>query len=94
MFKSAPVDIPEEDTIVVPKSVRIDSSYMNGTLSPNQRNLGNQFRHDHDISDQIRDAVLHLQQDLDRVTSRVRSLEVTALSGTPHGSLVSYSNLH
>ncbi|PSN41072.1 hypothetical protein C0J52_10614 [Blattella germanica] len=88
VFKSAPVDIPEEDTIVVPKSVRIDSSSMNGTLSPNQRNLGNQFRHDHDISDQIRDAVLHLQQDLDRVTSRVRSLEVTALSGTPHGSLV------
>jgi hypothetical protein len=42
-----------------------------------------------DISDQIREAVLHLQRDLDRVTARVRSLEVSALSGSLHNSLVS-----
>lgn len=42
-----------------------------------------------DISDQIREAVLHLQRDLDRVTARVRSLEVSALSGSFHNSLVS-----
>jgi hypothetical protein len=41
------------------------------------------------ISDQIREAVLHLQRDLDRVTARVRSLEVSALSGSLHNSLVS-----
>ncbi|XP_069703645.1 acyl-CoA-binding domain-containing protein 4 isoform X1 [Periplaneta americana] len=41
-----------------------------------------------DISEQIRDAVLHLQRDLDRVTARVRSLEVSALSGSLHRSLV------
>jgi hypothetical protein len=35
-----------------------------------------------DISDQIREAVLNLQRDLDRVTARVRSLEVSALSGS------------
>lgn len=40
------------------------------------------------ISDQIREAVLHLQRDLDRVTARVRSLEVSALSGSLHNSLV------
>ncbi|XP_063237531.1 acyl-CoA-binding domain-containing protein 4 isoform X2 [Bacillus rossius redtenbacheri] len=33
------------------------------------------------ISEKIRDTVLHLQRDLDRVTARVRSLEVSALSG-------------
>jgi hypothetical protein len=42
-----------------------------------------------DISDQIREVVLHLQRDLDRVTARVRSLEVSALSGSLHNSLVS-----
>jgi hypothetical protein len=42
-----------------------------------------------DISDQIREAVLHLQRDLDRVTARVRSLEVSSLSGSFHNSLVS-----
>jgi hypothetical protein len=42
-----------------------------------------------DVSDQIREAVLHLQRDLDRVTARVRSLEVSALSGSLHNSLVS-----
>lgn len=42
-----------------------------------------------DISDQIREAVLHLQRDLDRVTARVRSLEVSALSGSLHNSSVS-----
>ncbi|GFG37502.1 hypothetical protein Cfor_09564 [Coptotermes formosanus] len=40
-----------------------------------------------DVSDQIREAVLHLQRDLDRVTARVRSLEVSALSGSLHNSL-------
>jgi hypothetical protein len=43
----------------------------------------------HDISDQIREAVLHLQGDLDRVTARVRSLEASALSGSLHNALVS-----
>jgi len=42
-----------------------------------------------DISDQIREAVLHLQRDLDGVTARVRSLEVSALSGSLHNSVVS-----
>ena len=42
-----------------------------------------------DISDQIREAVIHLQRDLDGVTARVRSLEVSALSGSLHNSVVS-----
>jgi hypothetical protein len=42
-----------------------------------------------DISDQIREAVLHLQRDLDRMTARVRNLEVSALSGALHNSQVS-----
>jgi len=42
-----------------------------------------------DISDQIREAVLHLQRDLDGVSTRVRSLEVSALSGALHNSVVS-----
>jgi hypothetical protein len=42
-----------------------------------------------DISNQIREAVLHLQRDLDGVNARVRSLEVAALSGSLHNSVVS-----
>lgn len=42
-----------------------------------------------DISDQIRETVLHLQRDLDGVSARVRSLEVSALSGSLHNSVVS-----
>lgn len=42
-----------------------------------------------DISDQIREAVIHLQRDLDGVTARVRSLEVSALSASLHNSVVS-----
>jgi hypothetical protein len=41
------------------------------------------------ISNQIREAVLHLQRDLDGVNARVRSLEVAALSGSLHNSVVS-----
>ncbi|KDR11486.1 Acyl-CoA-binding domain-containing protein 5 [Zootermopsis nevadensis] len=47
-----------------------------------------------DISDQIREAVLHLQRDLDRVTARVRSLEVSALSGSLHNSSVWSNERH
>lgn len=36
-----------------------------------------------DISEQMRDVVLHLQKDLDRITARVRSLEVASLSRVP-----------
>ncbi|KAK3930199.1 Acyl-CoA-binding domain-containing protein 5 [Frankliniella fusca] len=36
-----------------------------------------------DISEQMRDVVLHLQRDLDRITARVRSLEVASLSRVP-----------
>jgi hypothetical protein len=60
-----------------PSSAVITSSELNESLSVI------------DISDQIRDAVLHLQRDLDRVTARVRSLEVSALSGSLHNSQVS-----
>lgn len=47
-----------------------------------------------DISDQIREAVLHLQRDLDGVTARVRSLEVSALSGSLHNSVVRHNSGH
>jgi hypothetical protein len=63
--------------VVRPTSAVISSSELNMSLPVN------------DISDQIREAVLHLQRDLDRVTARVRSLEVSALSGSLHNSLVS-----
>ena len=42
-----------------------------------------------DIADQIREVVLHLQRDLDGVTARMRSLEVSVLSGSLHNSVVS-----
>jgi len=42
-----------------------------------------------DISGQICEAVIHLQRDLDGVTARVRSLEVSALSGSLRNSVVS-----
>jgi len=45
-----------------------------------------------DISDQICEAVLHLQRDLDGVTARVRSLEVSALSGSLHNSVVRHNS--
>lgn len=42
-----------------------------------------QTQDSHDISEQMRDVVLHLQKDLDRITARVRSLEVASLSRVP-----------
>lgn len=40
----------------------------------------NNNAHVTDLSEPIREAVLHLQKDLDRITARVRSLEVSTLS--------------
>jgi hypothetical protein len=69
-------ELPNSLDEVFPKSAMISPPEMNESLPV-------------DISDQIREAVLHLQRDLDRVTARVRSLEVSALSGSIHNSLVS-----
>jgi hypothetical protein len=70
-------ELPNSLDEVCPRSAMISPPEMNESLPVN------------DISDQIREAVLHLQRDLDRVTARVRSLEVSALSGSLHNSLVS-----
>jgi hypothetical protein len=77
-----------------PTSVRISQTELHSSdkRSP-QSAIRSQELNDslpvNDISDQIREAVLHLQRDLDRVTARVRSLEVSALSGSLSNSLVS-----
>lgn len=47
-----------------------------------------------DISGQICEAVIHLQRDLDGVTARVRSLEVSALSGSLRNSVVWQNSGH
>lgn len=70
-------ELPSSPDDVCPMSAMIRPPEMNESLPVN------------DISDQIREAVLHLQRDLDRVTARVRSLEVSALSGSLRNSLVS-----
>ncbi|PNF29158.1 hypothetical protein B7P43_G11862 [Cryptotermes secundus] len=69
-------ELPNSPDVVWPKSAMISPPETNESLPVN------------DISDQIREAVLHLQRDLDRVNARVRSLEVSALSGSLHNSLV------
>ena len=42
------------------------------------------------VSEQLRETVFHLQKDLDRITSRVRSLEVAILSSQPQVSDVTF----
>ena len=82
------------NTEVVETSMRISQAELQNSV---QANLNSAFIPReltdslpvNDISDQIREAVIHLQRDLDGVTARVRSLEVSALSGSLHNSVVS-----
>ncbi|XP_034242775.1 acyl-CoA-binding domain-containing protein 5 isoform X2 [Thrips palmi] len=67
-----------------PDSDMHDRSRPRDRGSPSARRKNPSQAHDsHDISEQMRDVVLHLQKDLDRITARVRSLEVASLSRVP-----------
>ena len=81
-------------TAVVQTSMRIHQNELQNSVRfiPNSAIISHELTESlpvNDISDQIREAVLHLQRDLDGVTARVRSLEVSALSGSLRNSVVS-----
>jgi hypothetical protein len=89
------VKVEPKCAMIIPPELNESPSIM---LQPNAATISppelNESQPVNDISDQICEAVLHLQRDLDRVTARVRSLEVSALSGSLYNSRVSDNELN